>query len=94
MKRTCNHARRSLAFLLFALATMAPIAAIGCAARVSTVYDGTSHDWHRWDENERQAYHRYWEEKHQPYRPYGGLRQEEANDYWNWRHGHSDSQPH
>jgi hypothetical protein len=76
-----------IGFLLLGAALAAPLASGGCAARVATVYDAPHHDWHTWDDAERQAYRRYWDEKHEPFRPYGNLTQEEENAYWNWRHG-------
>jgi hypothetical protein len=82
--------RRNIHSGLFGIALLASALGAGCSARVSaspvTVYDSPHHDWHHWDDAERQAYRRYWEQKKEPYRTYGSLSQEDEDAYWNWRH--------
>jgi hypothetical protein len=79
-------ARRKVRSVLFGVALLAPVLGAGCAARVTTVYDATHNDWHRWDDAEREAYRRYWTQRNEAYRSYGSLSQADVDAYWNWRH--------
>ena len=79
----------------FCLATVLVItaASAGCAGRVR-IYDDDHRDWHQWNRDEDVQYRRYLGERHEDYREYSKLKPDEQKDYWNWRHGHSDSDNH
>ncbi|MGA2097024.1 MAG: hypothetical protein ABSH39_12040 [Candidatus Acidiferrum sp.] len=87
--------------LLFLSATLTAPVAIRTAAATqddhrddrkdSRIYDRSHKDYHNWDDNEDHAYRRYLEEKHRDYREYSKLNRGQQDAYWNWRHGHPDS---
>jgi hypothetical protein len=54
------------------------------------VYDRSHKDYHNWDDNEDRSYRQYLGEQHKDYRDYSRLKRNEQNQYWNWRHSHSD----
>jgi hypothetical protein len=53
--------------------------------------DKTHKDSHEWNTNEDQAYRRYLQEHHKRYHDFSKAKKSEQNDYWNWRHSHSDN---
>jgi hypothetical protein len=61
----------------------------GCYAAVR-VYDQPRHDYHRWDDREERAYRAYLLERRRDYVEFRLLAPREQDEYWAWRHGHSD----
>lgn len=58
-------------------------------------YEDKAHkDSHEWNANEDQAYRRYLQEHHKKYHDFAKAKRSEQNDYWNWRHSHSDNDRH
>jgi hypothetical protein len=64
-------------------------ASVACVGRVR-FYDEPHHDYHRWNSHEEVVYRGYLNEEHRPYRDFHSLSAQEQNEYWTWRHGHSD----
>ena len=78
---------RYLRALLLIGAIAAPVATIGCAARVR-VYDVGYRDYHHWNADEDRHYRVYLQEKHENYRDFKERNKDEQQDYWKWRHDH------
>jgi len=58
-------------------------------------YEDRAHnDFHEWNADEDQAYRRYLQEHHKKYHEFARAKKSEQNDYWNWRHAHSDNDRH
>lgn len=58
-------------------------------------YEDKAHkDFHEWNNAEDQAYRRYLEEHHKKYHEFAKASKKEQNDYWKWRHSHSDNDRH
>jgi len=53
--------------------------------------DKVHNDAHEWNERETEAYRRYLKEHHKKYHDFSRAKKSEQNDYWNWRHSHSDN---
>jgi hypothetical protein len=55
-------------------------------------YEDTAHkDSHEWNASEDQAYRQYLQEHHKKYHDFTKAGKNEQNDYWKWRHAHSDN---
>lgn len=55
-------------------------------------YEDKAHkDSHEWNADEDQAYRRYLQEHHKKNHDFAKAKKSEQNDYWNWRHTHSDN---
>jgi hypothetical protein len=54
-------------------------------------YDRGGRDSHRWDSNEDRAYRHYLEEQHREYREFHRVNRGQQQEYFRWRHAHSDS---
>ncbi len=52
--------------------------------------DKRHNDFHEWNGGEEQMYRRYLQERHRRYRDFAMENRREQNNYWNWRHSHSD----
>jgi hypothetical protein len=52
--------------------------------------DKHHHDKHEWNERENRAYRMYYERNHHEYREFNSLSDRDRDNYWNWRHRHSD----
>ena len=50
------------------------------------VYDPDRHDYHNWDDHERDSYNRWAHETHHEDRDYKKLNGDEQRQYWEWRH--------
>ena len=75
--------------LLLISALAAPLAIVGCAARVGVgyrVYDPYRSDYHVWDNGEVGYYNQWLVETHRPHRDFRKLRPEDQRQYWQWRH--------
>jgi hypothetical protein len=54
-------------------------------------HDERGKDDHHWDNHEDKAF-RIWErEQHHKHRDFAKLKHEEQEEYWAWRHQHSDA---
>ncbi len=56
----------------------------------NTYYDSKHRDWHQWNNNENQSYQKYSEEHHKK-GDFSSANERDQQQYWNWRHKHSDS---
>jgi len=55
-------------------------------------YDKKHKDYHEWNDHEGQAYRMYWQQHHGGhYVDWDKANSRQRNDYWNWRHNHSDA---
>ncbi|MGA7412798.1 MAG: hypothetical protein WBW33_20130 [Bryobacteraceae bacterium] len=81
---------------LLSAALMAPLASAPTALRaeehaVVVYHDKAHHDDHEWNGREGQAYVVYGNQHHYKYREFHTLNAHEQQNYWNWRHHHSDA---
>ena len=80
--------------LLMAASLAAAVMITGCTARVGVgyrAYDPYYHDRHIWDDHEIEFYNRWSDETHRDrHRDFRKLKRNEQQEYWNWRHNHSD----
>jgi hypothetical protein len=73
--------------------TMAPIvlrAQDQTGAR--TYHDKQHNDEHAWNGQEDKAYRIYAKQNHRKYNGFSKLKEGDQQNYWNWRHEHSDAQ--
>jgi len=56
--------------------------------------DKTHHDSHDWNESEDRAYREYLQEHHKKYHDFARAKTREQQDYWTWRHSHTDNDRH
>ena len=54
------------------------------------VYDREHKDYHDWDEHENSLYLQWEKAKHRTHREFNKLSRKMQNEYWDWRHSHSD----
>jgi hypothetical protein len=54
-------------------------------------YDKKHKDYHEWNDHEAQAYRVYGQQHRGNYVDWDRANERQRNDYWNWRHSHSDS---
>jgi len=54
--------------------------------------DAKHHDEHAWNSHEDQAYRMWFQERHRKYNDFDRLSERDRQNYWNWRHNHSDAQ--
>jgi hypothetical protein len=82
---------------LLSAALMAPIAIAPMALRaeeqktVVTYHDKQHNDDHGWNGQEDKAYRVYAKQNHRKYGDFSRLKEEDQQNYWNWRHEHSDA---
>jgi len=55
-------------------------------------HDARHNDDHEWNNREDQAYRMWVQERHRKYEDFDKLRDRDRENYWNWRHDHSDAQ--
>lgn len=55
-------------------------------------HDSKRNDEHEWNEREDRAYRIWAKENHRKYRDFSKLRERDREDYWGWRHNHSDAE--
>jgi hypothetical protein len=53
-------------------------------------YDAAHKDQHEWNDNEAAAWNRYRDEHHVKQSDFARANKRQQQDYWNWRHQHSD----
>jgi len=76
---------------------MAPIALTPRALRAEdqktarTYHDKQQNDDHSWNGQEDKAYRMYAKQNHRRYSDFAKLKEGDQQNYWNWRHEHSDS---
>jgi hypothetical protein len=54
-------------------------------------HDKKHNDDHEWNNHEDQAYRMYAKENHRKYHEFSGLKENDQQAYWDWRHEHSDA---
>ena len=54
--------------------------------------DARHNDEHEWNNREDQAYRMWVQERHRKYQDFDRLPERDWDNYWNWRHEHSDAQ--
>ena len=85
---------RTIRSLLAASALIAAVSTLGCGAGITVgyrAYDPYHADYHVWDANEGVFYSQWTVETHRdPHRDYRKLRRNDQEEYWKWRHDHSD----
>jgi Ni/Co efflux regulator RcnB len=88
---------RFLNIALLSAALMAPIAMAPTALRAQdqraarTYHDKQHNDDHAWNGQEDKAYRIYAKQNHRKYSDFSRLRDNDQQNYWNWRHEHSDA---
>lgn len=53
-------------------------------------YDSAHRDWHQWNSDEDREYHSYAGQHHWN-QDFGKLNEKQQDEYWKWRHKHSNS---
>ena len=56
-----------------------------------TYHDKQHNDDHEWNGQETKAYSTYAKENHRKTGDFSRLKEEDQQNYWNWRHDHSDA---
>ncbi len=54
-------------------------------------HDEARNDDHEWNRNEDKAYRMWAKENHRKYVRFDRLKKDDQQNYWNWRHDHSDA---
>lgn len=70
--------------------TLAPVT-LRADDHARTYHDKAHNDDHEWNSHEDQAYRMYAKENHRKYRDFSRVKENDRQNYWNWRHDHSDS---
>ncbi len=86
---------RFLNSVLLCAALMAPIALAPTALQAQdrnarSYHDKQHNDDHQWNGQEDKAYRIYAKQNHQKYKDFSKLKEEDQQNYWGWRHEHSD----
>jgi hypothetical protein len=81
---------------IISAALMAPIAMAPTALRAEdqkarTYHDKQHNDDHAWNGQEDKAYGAYAKENHRKAGDFSKLKEADQQNYWNWRHEHSDA---
>ena len=82
---------------LLSAALMVPIAMAPTVLRaddhavVRTYHDRQHNDDHQWNSHEDQAYRQWGKENHRRYKDFNKIHENDRQNYWGWRHEHSDS---
>jgi hypothetical protein len=84
---------RFLNIALLAGTMLAPVAIAPLAVYADDrkYRDERNHDEHAWNNHEDRAYRLYLRENHRRYTNFERLREEDRQNYWAWRHNHSDA---
>jgi len=90
-----HFARRYLASLILTAGFVVPTAIIAAPRPQSVgvqvrVYDKKHKDYHNWDDHENHQWGMYLSENHKRSHEYAKASNREQQQYWNWRHRHSD----
>jgi hypothetical protein len=90
MKRYFNIALAGTAF--FAGLALAPSFAQAQDRKdAPTYHDKKNNDDHQWNDREDKAYAIYQKDNHKKNVEFGKLKVSDQQNYWNWRHQHSDA---
>ena len=82
---------------LLSAALVAPVAMAPIMLRADdhsgarNYHDKGHNDDHQWNNHEDQAYRIYTRQNHHRYRTFSTLKDEDQQNYWAWRHDHSDA---
>ena len=82
---------------LLSAALMAPVAMMPTALRAQdhkdarTYHDKQNNDDHAWNGQEDKAYRIYAKQNHRKYTEFSKLKEGDQQNYWTWRHEHSDA---
>jgi hypothetical protein len=82
---------------LLSAALMAPITMAPKALRAQdqksarTYHDAQHNDDHAWNGQEDKAYRIYAKQNHRKTSDFSKLKADDQQNYWNWRHDHSDA---
>ncbi len=60
-------------------------------AEGQTYHDKVRNDDHQWNSHEDKAYRMWAKENHRKYVPFTKLKDDDRDNYWGWRHEHSDA---
>jgi len=82
--------------VLLSVALMSPMALTPRLLRAEqnaarTYHDKQHNDDHEWNGQEDKAYHIYAKENHRKSSDFSKLKDNDRQNYWNWRHEHSDA---
>ena len=92
MKRYFNIALAGTALVAgLALATHFAQAQDRKDAPAVTYHDKKGNDDHQWNGQEDKAYGIYQKDNHKKDVEFGKLKESDQQNYWNWRHQHSDA---
>jgi hypothetical protein len=89
MSRFLNVALLSAALMV--PIAMAPTALRAQAPQVRSYHDKQRNEDHAWNGQEDKAYRIYAKQNHVKYREFSKLNDNDQQNYWNWRHEHSDA---
>jgi hypothetical protein len=81
---------------LLSAALMVPVAMATRLLRADdkaavTYHDKQHNDDHQWNGQEGKAYRIYAKQNHRKYSDFSKLKDDDQQNYWNWRHEHSDA---
>ena len=88
---------RFLNTALLGAALIIPVAMAPTALRAQdnkgarTYHDKQHNDDHEWNNHEDQAYRMYTKQNHVKYHTFSTLNENDQQNYWGWRHDHSDA---
>lgn len=86
---------RLLNVALLSAALMTPVALRAQDHKDDRKYHDKEHnDDHRWDSREDKAYRTWAKENHRKYTKFEKLKEDDQQNYWKWRHEHSDESRH
>jgi hypothetical protein len=57
----------------------------------TTYHDKQHNDDHEWNNHEDQAYRIWAKQNHRKYSDFSKLKEQDQQNYWGWRHEHSDA---
>jgi hypothetical protein len=77
--------------VLLAPLALAPKVIFAEDQKSRSYHDKQHHDDHEWNGQEDKAYGVYVKENHRKSGDFSKLRDRDQQNYWNWRHNHSDA---
>ena len=80
-----------LSALVLSTTMIGPVAARAGTPQEKRYYDKSGKDYHTWNSNEDRAYRSYVQEQHQQYREFNKVNRGQQQQYFKWRHEHSDN---
>jgi type III secretory pathway component EscR len=79
-----------LTALVLSTTLIGPVIAQSRAPQEKRYYDKNGKDYHTWNSNEDRAYRSYLTEQHRDYRDFNKTSRSQQQQYFAWRHQHSD----